>query len=112
MAQYATVAELKTKNSGVELTHSDDEINELLVAASRHIDFLTKKAENFWGDSDDPIIKSATLAFALQIFTFQSASGVSDERIGDRSYKLDTPENFQRRLGILLTVHNPPSLIG
>lgn len=108
---YATAAEVKSKNSAIELTHSDAEILELVEAASRYIDYEAEVAEGFYGDGVPPIIKAATILVALAYFQFQSSAGKSAERVGDRNYTVEKPEDLKRRVRLLLDVHNPPSLI-
>lgn len=107
---YATAAEVKTKNTSISVTHDDAAILELVEAASRMIDYETDKPEGFYGDAIPATVKAAAIYLALLIFAEQSAAGLSDERIGDRSIKLENPDTAMKRVRIILEQHNPPSL--
>lgn len=108
MAQYATASELKTKNSSIELSHSDDEINELLEAASLQIDWMCDRDEGYFSDIENfseipKAIKMAAIYLALYLFVIQSEAGIESKSLAGISLKIELPERVERRLKILLS---------
>ena len=108
---YATVAEMKTKNTALALTQSDAEILELVEAASRIVDYIAEEPLAFYGDAIPKLVKAATIFLACSIFRMQSSAGIASERIGDRNCVMELPSDVMRRAKMMIEPLNPPSLI-
>ena len=106
MALYASVAELKVKNSSIELTHSDDDIEDLLDAASRIIDEKTKRDDDYFADTDYYVtvpngIKMATIYVANYLYLILPNAGITAKGLAGVSMTLEKNIDFEYRLHIM-----------